>query len=130
MNKDAILKTAMWRKEEGQFVVLSPLSEGLAGTGKTKEEAAAQFRSVVQDRWIAYLEGRLVGSKGSVGRPKKCAVEFHTQVNPEVKKDIVALAQDLGLSQGDIVEFLYRCYLASKDQVALPQTLVTAQQQS
>lgn len=125
MNKDAILKTAILKQQEGKFTVLSPLCDALIGVGETREQAVLRFKTLVQDRYIAYVEGRLAGSQGKVGRPKKNCVEFHTQLKPEVKRDIVDMARELNLSQGDIIEFLYRCYLQQKELLETPKELCT-----
>ena len=122
MNKDAIFKTAICKEAEGQFVVFSPLCETSMGLGSTMQEAAQNFKTVIQDRYIAFLEQRLAPGGRKVGRPRKeQSADFHTQVKEEVKQSIVDLAKELDLSQGDIIEFLYRCYQQTREQLQLPE---------
>jgi predicted RNase H-like HicB family nuclease len=122
MNKAAIFKTVICREEEGHFVVFSPLCDGAIGTGATLNDAVLSFKSVIQDRYVAHLEGRLAPSDRKVGRPRKqLSADFHTQIKEDVKQSIVELAKELDLSQGDIIEFLYRCYIQTKDKLHLPE---------
>lgn len=118
MNREAILKTAILRKTAEGHLVSSPLCSGVIGIGPSPEEAYKSFSDLVQDRYIAYLEGKHSNSaeKRERGRPKKSYVEFHTKINPDVKLDLSNLAQSLGISQGELIEFLYRKYEVSKEE--------------
>lgn len=122
MNREAILKTALLQREaNGVCTVSSPLCSGVLGVGNSPEEAYRSFVSLVQDRYIAYLEGKLVGSQEKRergrGRPRKSYVEFHTKIHPDVKSQLSGMADALGISQGELIEYLYRCYELSKDEV-------------
>ena len=107
MNRKAIAETALCRynKNERVFVVSSPLFDRVIGAGKTKDEAWKLFKSVLDETYVAYLEGNLVGYEKR-GRPLKHNVEFHAQVKPEVKNLINKKAKALGISQGEVIAYL------------------------
>ena len=108
MNKLAITQTANCRyeKKEGCFIVQSPLFERCMGVAKTEKEAWKIFNELLTDYYIAYLEGNLIGYEKR-GRPAKGYVEMHVQVKPTVKKQIASKAKKLGISQGEVIEYLY-----------------------
>jgi len=107
MNRKAIADTALCRYDEVEqvFVVESPLFDRLAGVAPTEKEAWNLFREMLDETYVAYLEGNLVGYDKR-GRPAKGNVEFHAQVKPEVKKQILQKAKTLGISQGDVIAYL------------------------
>src|SRR5271170_6417514 len=109
MNKEAVAKTAICRYDVGEkcYIVQSPLFERCIGAAATKEEAWKIFRELLADFYVAYLEGKLVGYARR-GRPAKGYVELHAQVKPVVKEEISARAKDLGISQGEVIEYLCR----------------------
>ena len=120
MDRVAILKTALLKPEaNSMFSVSSPLCSGVLGVGKSPEEAYRSFVDLVQDRYIAFLESKLAGNqeKRDRGRPKKGYAEFHTKINPDIKDQLSGMAEELGISQGELIEYLYRCYELSKDGV-------------
>jgi hypothetical protein len=104
MNKQSILNTAVWTRDaqDGSFVVESPLLEDVIGAGLTKEEAWNSFIIFVNDAYIEYLEG----SFGKRGRPSKGNVEIHVQVKSSSKEALKALSENLGVSQGECIDFL------------------------
>jgi len=108
MNKLAISKTAIcnYNKKERCFVVQSPLFERCMGIAETEKEAFKIFHELLNDYYIAYLEGRLV-SYEKRGRPEKGYVELHVQVKPTIKNEIASTAKELGISQGEVIEYLY-----------------------
>ena len=107
MNRKAIAKTALcrYKKDEKVFVVASPLFERVIGVGETKEEAWALFSEILDETYVAYLEGNLVGYEKR-GRPAKNNVEFHAQIKPEVKHLINERARAYGISQGEVITYL------------------------
>lgn len=113
MNKSAIAKTALcrYKDDEGVFVVQSPIFDRVIGVGTTEIEAWQVFGEVLNETYVAYLEGSLVGYEKR-GRPAKHNVEFHAQVKPEVKALINEKAKALGISQGEVI-----AYLAAVEQV-------------
>lgn len=115
MNRKAIAETALCRynKNEGVFVVSSPLFDRVIGVGKTNDEAWKLFKDMLDETYVAYLEGNLVGYEKR-GRPAKHNVEFHAQVKPEVKNLINKKAKALGISQGEVI-----AYLAAAEQVKI-----------
>lgn len=113
MNKKAIALTALCRfkADEGVFVVQSPIFDRVIGVGDTEEEAWQLFGELLDETYVAYLEGNLVGYEKR-GRPAKHNVEFHAQVKPEVKALINEKAKAFGISQGEVI-----AYFAAVEQV-------------
>ena len=109
MNKAAIAKTAMWRydPDEKCYIVQSPLFERCIGAAPSKQEAWKIFDELLGEFYVAYLEGKLVGYARR-GRPAKGYVELHAQVKRVVKDEIATRAKDLGISQGEVIEYLCR----------------------
>ncbi len=107
MNKKAIASTALCRydKKEKCYIVESPLFDRVTGVAETEIEAKQIFDELLDETYLAYLEGKLVGYDKR-GRPAKGNVEFHAQVKPEVKAQISKKAKDLGISQGDVIAYL------------------------
>jgi predicted RNase H-like HicB family nuclease len=115
MNRKAIAKTALcrYRNDEQVYVVASPLFDRVIGVGETKDEAWRLFNELLDETYVAYLEGNLVGYEKR-GRPAKHNVEFHAQVKPEVKQLINERAKAFGISQGEVI-----AYLAALEEVKL-----------
>jgi predicted RNase H-like HicB family nuclease len=116
MNKKAIAATALCRfdKKGKNYVVESPLFDRVVGVGRTEEEAYELFHELLSETYLAYLEGALVGYERR-GRPAKGNVEFHAQIKPDVKDNIVAKAQALGISQGEVIAYFNALESAQKD---------------
>jgi hypothetical protein len=87
----------------GYFTKLSP--SGNSNCRSLESEARQIFNELLDETYIAYLEGKLVGYDKR-GRPAKGNVEFHAQVKPEVKAQISQKARALGISQGDVIAYL------------------------
>lgn len=106
MNKKAIAETALCRynADESCYVVESPIFERVLGVSDTEEEAWLLFREALDETYIAYLEGKLIGYEKR-GRPSKGNVDFHAQVKPEVKDLISERAKELGISQGEVITY-------------------------
>lgn len=106
MNKKAIADTALCRydEKEGCYIVESPLFDRVIGIAETECEAYQIFHELLDETYVAYLEGKLVGYDKR-GRPAKGNVEFHAQVKPEVKAQISEKAKALGISQGDVIAY-------------------------
>lgn len=106
MNKKAIAETALCRYEDKEscFVVESPIFDRVIGVGDSESEAWRVFQELLDETYIAYLEGKLVGYEKR-GRPAKGYVEFHAQVRPEVKSRISERAKALGISQGEVIAY-------------------------
>lgn len=116
MNKKAITATALCRfdEKEKNYVVESPLFDRVIGVGRTEEEAYLLFNELLNETYVAYLEGTLVGYKKR-GRPAKGNVEFHAQIKPDVKNNIAAKARALGISQGEVIAYYNALEDAQKD---------------
>ncbi len=112
MNKTAIKKTVVLKKEDGFFVFESPLLPGCIGAAKTEKSAWEHFDHHVEDAYREYLEGRFSGRYESPGRPAKSLSSFTVRVKPRTKKTIVELAQEKTCSQGELVDFLLAYYEA------------------
>ena len=107
MNKKAIADTALCRYDEKErcYIVESPLFDRVIGVAASESEARQIFNELLDETYIAYLEGKLVGYDKR-GRPAKGNVEFHALVKPEVKAQISQKAKTLGISQGDVIAYL------------------------
>lgn len=114
MNREAIKRTAICRYDsvEKEYIVESPLLDICHGIAESKKEAWNIFGDLIDSMYIEYLEGKGVGKYGR-GRPPKGRTELHTQVNARTKKGLAALAKKLGVSQGEVMDFLlffYDCH--------------------
>lgn len=89
-----------------EYRVSSPLLDILVGVGRSEKEARDSFNIFLNDLYIDYLEGKKVGRYRKRGRPSKRVEEWHITVKPQTKKDVGALAKNLGTSQGEVVDYL------------------------
>jgi predicted RNase H-like HicB family nuclease len=107
MNKVTIAKSAVsyWDENYQQYIVESPLFAGCTGVGDTEEEARQIFDDLLSDAYQAYLEGRVPGY-ARPGRPAKGAVPFNSNIKPESKELIQRLADEIGCSLGEAVDYL------------------------
>lgn len=107
MNKKAIKMTALCQYDESDktFTVSSPLFERVLGCARTENEAWRLFNEILDETYIAYLEGNLAGYEKR-GRPAKGNVDLHAQLKPEVKQVIDKKAKELGISQGEVIAYL------------------------
>lgn len=104
MKREAILQTAVCYKEGDDFIVESPLFDVVMGVGETEKEAFAIFKNLLDEAYIEYLEGNVVGYE-KPGRPKKGGVNLHTLVRPETKALLVKLTTEWEISLGECVDF-------------------------
>ena len=106
MNKETIVKTAIcyWSNDDDCFVVESPLEETVLGAGDTAAEAWQSFKNILSDTYEAYLEGRMPNKRP--GRPSKGGVPLNSDVKPETRDYIKALATRFGCSQGEVVDYI------------------------
>jgi hypothetical protein len=114
MNKEAIIKTATttWSDEDECFVTESPLADTISGAGDTTQESYQAFLEMVEANWEAYKKGKhALYPKPS--RLKKGKVRITAEIDPEFKKALAIMAKDLGISQGEALEYLYSFYRAS-----------------
>lgn len=107
MNKEAIKNTALcyYSNTEQCFIVKSPLFEMVFGAAEKEDEAWEIFNDLLDATYVKYLEGKLAGYT-KAGRPKKNRVGFHAEVKPESKEQMKDLANKLGCSQGEAIDFL------------------------
>jgi hypothetical protein len=116
MNKDAIRKTAVCRldKDEGLFVVESPLWDICAGVDEDQARAWEIFNELLDAMYVEYLEGKGVGRYERRGRPSKGGTILNVSVRPSTKSEIETLAKQLECSQGEAVDFLCAFYSAAQ----------------
>ncbi len=107
MNRKAIKLTALCQYDESDktFTVSSPIFERVLGCARTEEEAWRLFNEILDETYVAYLEGNLAGYEKR-GRPSKGNVDLHAQLKPEVKQIIDAKAKEFGISQGEVIAYL------------------------
>lgn len=115
MNRDAIRKTAVLRFVGGDdgYIVQSPLSSKIAGIGDTPEEAWELFEEILDQSYRLYKQGKF-NLNATPGRPRKDKTRLYADVKPEVKDDITAMAKELEISSGEVVEYLHMLYQAQK----------------
>lgn len=104
MTKSVILMTAVCRLTSEGYEVQSPLYERVIGLGSTEKEAWKIYKELLDDMWIAHLEGNLT-KKATPGRPAKDGVNIHAQITPESKAIIDRISTALGISRGDFLSF-------------------------
>lgn len=92
------------------YVVTSPLFQHIVGFGETEEEALQVFTNHAQKKYADYLEERLDGPKRSgKGRPAKGLVSLDTNVHPETRLWVSAVADKLGVSLGEVIDMAMFC---------------------
>lgn len=113
MNRSAIEKTAVitWSLEDQEYVVRSVLCPMVMGVGETQEEAFRLFHELLDDHMDELKKGRI--KQATAGRPAKGKTRFDAQLDPDIKASLAALAKELGVSQGEAVEYLFTHYRAS-----------------
>ena len=107
MNKQAILNTAIsyWSDDNDCFIVESPLFDRIAGVGDTPEQARTVFLQLLDDGYLAYLEGRVPGYD-KPGRPSKGAIPVSYRLQPDTKSALSTLSKKLDCSQGEAIDYL------------------------
>lgn len=126
MKKSAIMSTLItrWQPDEavegsGYWVVTSPLVEfsalkGLVlGAHRNPDEAKALFEDMLDDALEDYQQG-LIGNRGGPGKPQKHKTGLHAEVASDVKLALSLAAKDYGLSQGEMIEFLWMFHKAAQ----------------
>lgn len=115
MNKQALQKTALCRfdPESGDYIVQSPLCEIVMGVDDTEEGAWTLFQELLNETYEDYLEGKLA-KYPKPGRPAKGKTSLHAEVDPDIKKALAAAAKEIGISQGEMIEYLFARYQASQ----------------
>jgi len=109
MNKETILKTAqaVFSADDECFVARSPLSDVIVGHGEDEASALASFKESVEIHWEEYQAGRH-GTYRKTGRPAKGKKKFAVEIDPDIQAAIAMRAKTLKISQGEMVEYLYR----------------------
>ncbi len=107
MNKIGILNTRIcyWSDDNDCYVVESPLFDRIAGVGDTPEQAQNVFERLLDDGYLAYLEGRVPGYD-KPGRPSKGAISVSFRLQPDTKESLGQLAKALECSQGEAIDYL------------------------
>jgi predicted RNase H-like HicB family nuclease len=119
MKKEVIEKTAVcyWSNDDRCYVVESPLFDSIAGTGDTAAEAMTMFQTMLDDWYPDLMEGKVLGY-GKSGRPAKGGVALNCLVRPESKDELGRLSKRLGISHGELVDYLLFHYSVTKDNQA------------
>ncbi len=113
MKKETIQKTAIcfWDSDSECYVVRSPLFKRVMGAGETPEEAWKIFKEILEDTYEAYKAQRLAEYNGP-GRPRKNKVRINTEISPDIKVALETMATDIGISQGEAIEYCITFYKA------------------
>lgn len=107
MNVDAIKKTALCKydDEDKVYVVESPLCDFVMGADEDMHQAWEVFHEILEETYEDYQAGKLAKSIGP-GRPKRNKQNINVQVTGDTKDKIKELAETLGISQGDVLDYL------------------------
>jgi hypothetical protein len=114
MNREGIKKTAVCRydKRKKVYIVESPLLDICHGIANTEQKAWEIFEDLLNAMYIEYLEGRKVGQYSKRGRPRKGGVAFNANIKSTTKKMVANLASHLGISQGEVMDFMVASWQA------------------
>lgn len=107
IRKQTIEKTAVcyWSDEDDLYVAESPLFPRTAGIGDTAQSARRHFEKMLNEIYGDLACSRVRGYNKR-GRPAKGGVAFNTKLQPESKLYIDELADSLGISQGEVIDYL------------------------
>lgn len=110
MNKKAILATVktVYSDEDEGYIANSPLWELTSAFGETPEEAFNEFVILFEMDYEDYITGKHI--KSPVGRPAKGKTRFHAEVDPDIKQAIAMMGKKLHMSQGEVVEYLFKSF--------------------
>jgi predicted RNase H-like HicB family nuclease len=113
MNPDAILETlyTQWSAEDECYLARSVFCPAIIGIGETPKAAKRCFTELLQDYCDDLAAGRMVKHDGP-GRPKKGKIRFNTEIEPDIKAALAQTAKRIGVSQGEVVEYLFRNFQA------------------
>jgi len=121
MNRDALKWTAItvFDPQEKVYIAKSTIADLVIGVGDTPEEAREIFEDLIDEAYIAYLEGKRVGpyqkrQTARRGRPPKNTVDIHTQVHPDTKKEIRSFSQQAGCSIGEVIDYMVAYWKSQK----------------
>lgn len=108
MNIDTIKKTAImhYSEEDQGWVIQSPLCMEVLACGDSLEEAEDLFDEMLEAHYEDYKAGRLA-KRPSAGRPPKGKTKTTIDIDPDIKAGLAAYAKSLGISQGEVIEYLY-----------------------
>lgn len=108
ISKDVIERTAIcyWSDEDDCYLVESPLFDRVIGSGDTEKEAWEIFHEMFDDMYESLKVGNVLGYN-KAGRPTKPDQRaLNCRIKEESHDFISKLAKDLGISQGEAVDFL------------------------
>lgn len=125
ISKETIIKTSIcyWSDDDGCFVVESPLVDITAGVGETVELAKRHYAEMLDDVYPELLKDNVIGYKG--GRPAKGGVQMNTLVQPATKKQVSELSEKIGISQGEVIDFLVGFYSRRNTDPSPPKRQIT-----
>lgn len=113
LSKQAIIRAAIIKTEDTDFVVRSILCPDILGVGETQEEAWQIFHELLDDYFDDIKANRPM--KGP-GRPTKGKVRLHAQIDPDIKKAVDKVAIAYKISQGEVIELMVSNWLSSNTQ--------------
>ena len=94
-----------WSAENESFIAESSLMPAvIIGTGDSEDEAIRSFESALENSYKEITADNVAGYK--MGRPAKGYVQFNTNIRPGSKETISTLAEQLDISQGEVVDYL------------------------
>jgi predicted RNase H-like HicB family nuclease len=110
IKKSTILKTAVcwWSEEDEAYIVQSPLFLSCLVDGETEEEARATYSDALEQMYESLVHNKVAGHD-SKGRPAKNGVKTFVELRQQSKIDLAWFAQDLGISQGEVIDWALFC---------------------
>ena len=120
MNKQEIIDAAATRYDDKRdcWITESFVDDAICGIADTELASYKIFLEMLDMAWEEFQVGRH-GLYSRPGRPAKGKVDLHTQIEPEIKSAIAKLADRIGISQGEAVEYLFQFYQGFKTHTAL-----------
>lgn len=94
-----------WSSEDESFIAESSLMPAvMIGTGDSEQEALESFESALNSSYKEIEADNVAGYK--MGRPAKGYVAFNTNIRPASRTKISKLAEEMDISQGEVIDYL------------------------
>jgi predicted RNase H-like HicB family nuclease len=106
IKKSTIRKTAVcwWSDEDSCYVVESPLFNPCVVDGASEDEAFANYEDALELMYESLFHNKVAG-RNSKGRPVKNGVKTFIELRQQSKDAITRLSKQLGISQGEVVDW-------------------------
>lgn len=102
----AIKATSILSKDGDDYVVESPLCPMVIGVGDTPEEAYQVFNEILDDYIDELKKGRIAQGAGRPIKPVK-KTRLDATISQQIKEAMTQQAKAMGISRGELVEYLF-----------------------